>query len=188
MAEDILTKEYFTLVDIVKEFDKNLITVKGWGVTLSLAALGFGFQYQHYGLFLVASVSGLAFWTIEGVMKQHQMRYYLRMREIEVLSAERTSEGEKAKQLPRLPFPFSAKPSKQAPIAAPQIDWFWEIAPNYFKEKETGIPPLPQRYGKIPSYGVTWVLPHVLLPHIISIVLGCVLFVLGLSHVLGMPL
>lgn len=61
MAEDALTKEYFALVDMVKEFDKSLITVKGWGVTLSLAALGFGFQYQHAGLFLVATVSGLAF-------------------------------------------------------------------------------------------------------------------------------
>jgi hypothetical protein len=40
MSEDFLAKEYFALEDIVKDFDKRLFTVKGWGVTLSLAALG----------------------------------------------------------------------------------------------------------------------------------------------------
>ena len=64
---------------------KNLLTVKGWGVTLALAALAWGFKDGHFGLFLVAMLSGLSFWLIEGTMKQHQMRYYLRMREIEVL-------------------------------------------------------------------------------------------------------
>jgi len=30
---EALSKEYFALLDIVKEFDKNLLTVKGWGAT-----------------------------------------------------------------------------------------------------------------------------------------------------------
>jgi hypothetical protein len=53
------------------------MTVKGWGVTMSLLALAWGFQHQHYGLFLVAALSGLAFWLLEGVVKQHQMRFYM---------------------------------------------------------------------------------------------------------------
>jgi len=81
-----LNAEYYKLVGIVSDFDKNLLTVKGWGVTLGLAALAWGFQNQHYGLFLIATIAGLAFWMIEAVMKRHQMRYYVRMREIEVIS------------------------------------------------------------------------------------------------------
>jgi hypothetical protein len=32
-----------SLTDIVKDFDQRLLTIKGWGVTLSLASLGLGF-------------------------------------------------------------------------------------------------------------------------------------------------
>jgi hypothetical protein len=81
--EGALLKEYFEILKIVGEFDGRLMTVKG--VTLSLVALAWGFQYGHYGRLLVAAVSGLGVWLIEGAMKPHQMPYYLRMREIEVL-------------------------------------------------------------------------------------------------------
>jgi hypothetical protein len=67
------------------------LTVKGWGVMLNLAGLAWAFQNSHYGLFLVAALSGCGFWLIEGIMKPHQMRYYLRMWEIEVLQYERST-------------------------------------------------------------------------------------------------
>lgn len=41
---DDLHTEYTKLLDIVNGFDQRLLTVKGWGVTLSLASLGLGFQ------------------------------------------------------------------------------------------------------------------------------------------------
>lgn len=34
-----LSTEYYKLFEIVNEFDKRLLTVKGWGVTVSLLAL-----------------------------------------------------------------------------------------------------------------------------------------------------
>ena len=64
--EEALLREYYEILKIVGDFDGRLLTVKGWGVTLSLAALSLGFQQSHYGLFLVASLSGLGFWLIEG--------------------------------------------------------------------------------------------------------------------------
>lgn len=39
MDEDAILKEYYEIYKTVNEFDKNLLTVKGWGVTLALAAL-----------------------------------------------------------------------------------------------------------------------------------------------------
>src|SRR5271155_3758715 len=85
---DDLQAEYAQLVDIVSAFDQRLLTIKGWGVTLSLASLGLGFQQNHYGLFLVAAVSGLAFWLVQATTKMHQMRYYPRMGDIEFISYE----------------------------------------------------------------------------------------------------
>lgn len=58
---DDLQAEYAKLTEIVSAFDQRLLTIKGWGVTLGLASLGLDFQQEHYGLFLVAAVSGLAF-------------------------------------------------------------------------------------------------------------------------------
>jgi hypothetical protein len=72
--DEALRKEHYEILNIVGEFDTRLLTVKGWGVTLSFAALGWGFQYAHYGPFVVAALSGFGFWPIEGLMKQHQMR------------------------------------------------------------------------------------------------------------------
>ncbi len=48
---DDLLSEYYRLVDLVVGFDQRLLTIKGWGVTLSLASIGFGFQQSHDGLF-----------------------------------------------------------------------------------------------------------------------------------------
>src|ERR1035437_642470 len=118
--EGALLKEYYEILKIVGEFDGRLMTVKGWGVTLSLAALGLGFQYGRYGLFLVASLSGLGFWLIEGVMKRHQMRYYLRMREIEVLQYQRMT------------------PDDVKIFSSPRIDSSWSFAGGLYEGKLKG--------------------------------------------------
>lgn len=165
MSDDPFLKEYYALLDTVKDYDQRSMTIKGWGVTLSLAALGFGFQYQHYGLFLVSAVSGIAFWFIEGLMKRYQMRYYVRMREIEVIRANGT------------------KPS------SPQIDWSWTIAHKILSGQIEGAPPPPERYeGKL-FYPVAWLSLNVAFPHVIGFGLGSLLFLLGLLGLLNkMPL
>src|SRR5918995_4057094 len=138
-SEEQLLREYYEIFHTVDEFDKRLITVKGWGVTLSLAALAWGFQYAHYGLFLVAALSGLTFWLIEGVMKRHQMRYYLRMREIEVLQYKHAS-SENARAL-----------------TSPRIDSSWSHAGWLYsgKDKEFSYPPT-EIEGPRNTYRLAW--------------------------------
>ena len=166
-----LNTEYYKLVSVVSDFDKNLLTVKGWGVTLGLAALAWGFQNQHYGLFLIAAISGLAFWMIEAVMKRHQMRYYIRMREIEVIS-----------------FALSAvKLPDGSSVSTPQIDWSWARATLPF---ESGVelwrPPAISQLKT--SYGLSWFLPHIFFPHLVTVAAGGLLFILGAARILKMPL
>ncbi len=167
-----LSTEYYKLFETVNEFDKRLLTVKGWGVTVSLLALAWGFQDQHYGLFLVAAISGAAFWLLEAVVKQHQMNYYVRMREIEVINF----------QLSSVHLPEGSEAS------SPQIDWSWDNAKEYFEGSRTDPLPAPKRRGKRTSYLLSWILPHVSFPHVVSVIAGAVLFGLGVSGSLGMPL
>jgi uncharacterized membrane protein len=165
--EEALRKEYYEILKIVGEFDGRLMTVKGWGVTLSLAALGWGFQYDHYGLFLVAALSGLGFWLIEGAMKRHQMRYYLRMREIEVLQYQQLL-GEDAKA-----------------FSSPRIDSSWSYAGALYEGKQkSDYRPVRVR-GPRKSYRFAWFFPHVFLPHLVSVLAGLVLLLYGIRGSLG---
>jgi hypothetical protein len=165
--DEALRKEYYEILKIVGDFDSRLLTVKGWGVTLSLAALGWGFQYGHYGLFVVAALSGFGFWLIEGVMKRHQMRYYLRMREIEVLLYQSASVDGKA-------------------LSSPRTDSSWSHADALYKGKTTTAvcQPAPVR-GPRKSYCFAWFFPHVFLPHLVSVLAGLVLFLCGIYGSLG---
>jgi len=143
--QELLTQEYYKVFDVINDFDKRLMTVKGWGVTLSLSALAWGFQEGKAGLFLVAALSGLAFWLIEGTMKRHQMRYYFRMQEIETLSEQ----------------------SVISEAYLPKIHYSWINAKQKSEKKLV--------------YLFVWLLPHVLLPHIVSVVAGITFFNLAVS-------
>jgi hypothetical protein len=191
LRED-LSKEYYATLDVVSNYDNWLLIVKGWSVTLSLAALGLGFQQQHYALFFLAAVTGAAFWYLDGLMKGYQYRYYVRMREIEyaaylinrvVLGGEYGVRG----------------------ISAPRIDMTWDFT-GFPVDEDTGKPlPLPRpwwrrvfRPKEKPKYRGDWRgdeperrlpqkihrdlrrrfwLTNVALPHAVAVVVGLGLFI-----------
>jgi hypothetical protein len=173
---DDLRAEYFALADLVTSFDQRLLTIKGWGVTLSLATLAAGFQQGHYGLFLVAALSGLAFWIVEGTTKLHQMRYYPRMGDIEVAM-----------------YDLYRAETPSGPVSSPLIDWSWYTAKRRLRGGPAkGDPRVPvrwpdenelSRFGRV-RYHPLW-FPHVVFPHLASLVAGASLFVIGLLGYLG---
>jgi hypothetical protein len=61
-------------------------------------------------------------------------------------------------------------------FSAPRIDWSWAQASKIFggEIKESSVAPKP--YGPTRAYAYAWLLPHVALPHIITLVIGLVLF------------
>ena len=163
-----LSTEYFALVDLVAGFDARLLVVKGWSVTLSLAGLGLGFQQGHYALFALASLSAAGFWLIDAIMKRHQMRYYARMRDIEVAAA----------QLNLVELDGRRESS-------PRIDWYWSYAgqtPDWRHD-----PPERHSSAQIATRLRTapW-MPHVLLPHGVAVVLGAALFLLAWLDTAGL--
>ncbi len=169
-SSDALLREYYALLDVVRDFDRNLLTVKGWGATVSLAGLAAAFQAKNSAAFLIACVSGVAFWAIEAAMKRHQMQYYPRMREIEAVRF-RQSEWL---------------------TSTPQIDWSWSHAPEFLRN--SGLIQEPRREPRaIDHYSggvwrawIFWLPPHVSMPHAISVVAGAVFFWAGVTGKLAL--
>jgi hypothetical protein len=168
LRKDLMT-EYFKVYDAVTEYDKRLLTVKGWGVTLSLAAIAWGFEKNHSGLFLVAALSGAGFWAIEAVFKRYQMRFYVRMRDIEVTCFDL----------------FAEAGSPKVKVSSPLISWSWFVAPEYYCGHLSGPLPPPARLQSMPKYNLTWSYAGVAFPHVISVVAGVALFLLCQYDYLG---
>jgi hypothetical protein len=59
LRQDLL-QEYYAILEVVSGFDQRVMTIKGWSVTLSLTALGLGFQQGHYALFALGAVTAWA--------------------------------------------------------------------------------------------------------------------------------
>ena len=180
LLRDDLSKEYYAILGVVSSYDGWLLIVKGWSVTLSLAALGLGFQQRHFALFALAAVTGAAFWYIDGLMKGYQYRYYVRMREIQytaylinrvVVGGEY---GQRAISAPRIDmtWPFTGYPGEPQPgnggeagePAADEGDW---RADEPWRRT-------PQEISKFLRH--RFALPNVWLPHALAVVLGLALF------------
>jgi hypothetical protein len=206
LRED-LTKEYYALLDVVSNYDGWLLIVKGWSVTLSLAALGLGFQQRHYALFFLAAVTGAAFWLLDGLMKGFQYRYYVRMREIEYT----------AYLINRVPLNglWDDKKISAKEISAPRIDMTWGFK-GYPVDKKGNPLPLPPStwWGRLLGFPqrprtsddpgaetledyranepwrrkpqeIYWAMRHrygwgnVMLPHVLAVVLGLLFFIIA---------
>lgn len=167
LRQDLGT-EYYAIMKVVSEFDGRLMIIKGWSVTLSLAGLGLGFQQGHYALFALAAGTALAFWFIDGLMKRQQMRYYSRMRDIEVAA-----------------FHLNHLAISDQTVSAPRVDWYWGFdgrGKDYRADTPESRTPdeLRTMLGLAPWMG------HVLLPHAVAVVLGVVLFIGAVTNVPGL--
>lgn len=170
LRED-LQKEYYAILDVVTGFDQRLMTIKGWSVTLSLAALGLGFQQGHYALFALAAVTALGFWYIDVTTKRWQLRFYPRMRDIEVaaynLNHVALNEIDPHHEEFQVPL---------GNVSAPRIDMYWAYPKADKPDWRTDIP-----WRRTPAEihqmmrRPFW-MPPVMLPHVVAIVLGLLLF------------
>lgn len=166
LRED-LGREYEAIMKVVSEFDGRLMIVKGWSVTLSLAALGIGFEKGHSSLFLLAAATALGFWFIDALMKRHQMRYYSRMRDIEVAG-----------------FHLNHLVLNGQVVSTPKVDWWWGFT-GQGGEFKSDVPVRrdPDNVRTMLSRA-PW-LANVFLPHAVAVALGLTLFILAIAKAPG---
>lgn len=170
LRED-LAREYYAIVELVAGADGRQMIVKGWSVTLSLTALGLGFQQQHYALFALGAFTAGAFWFLDGLMKGHQVRHYSRMRDIEVAAYELNTV-----ELPELGI-----------VSAPRIDMTWgfrgkEGDPDWRSDRPERR--TPERIRRLMR--LRFVLPNVMFPHVVAVILGAALFVAAATASFGL--
>ena len=169
VLRDDLRAEYALIAKAVADADGRFLTIKGWSVTLSLAGLGLGFQQGHYALFGLAALSGLGFWAIDALLKRDQLRYYSRMRDLEVASY----------RLNRVALDGLGE------FSSPRVDEGW----GYLGEPDDPRlePPLRRAPAQIRTMlHRAWFMPRTLLPHAIAVVVGAVLFVLAATGARGL--
>ena len=159
-----LQKEYFAILEVVSQYDGRFMLVKGWSVTLSLASLGLGFQQRHYSLFALGAITALSFWYLDALLKGHQMRYYSRMRDIEVASHALNNV-----QLRDL-----------SEVSAPRIDSYWEFT-GKGPDSRNFAPTRRSAKSIRRQLWMKYLFPHVMLPHVVAVILGFSFFVAARS-------
>ena len=209
LRED-LSKEYYAILDLVSNYDGWLLIVKGWSVTLSLAALGLGFQQRHFALFALAAVTAASFWYLDGLMKGFQFRYYVRMREIEYTSylINRVSlggeYGDKKISAPRIDMTWGFKGYRGQPEPGGDEDSdepepghdedAEQTKPGYEDDVEDSAPghdwraDTPWRRSPQKIYrSLRWRFwfSNVALPHAVAVLLGSALFIAAVLHAPG---
>ena len=79
----LLAQEYQQLQTAWRETGARMVTIKAWSVTFSAAGLGLAYSQAAPAFFLIASLSALVFWLIEGIIKSHQRAFVDRITQIE---------------------------------------------------------------------------------------------------------
>ena len=79
----LFKEEYLHIQSTIEDFDGRMLTIKAWSVSFSLAALGGAFAAHASEIFLIAALSALMFWLIEGFWKTFQVAYYDRSGKLE---------------------------------------------------------------------------------------------------------
>ncbi|MCU1433309.1 MAG: hypothetical protein JWR71_34 [Pseudarthrobacter sp.] len=145
LRED-LGREYEGIMKVVSEFDGRLMIVKGWSVP---------------------AASALGFWFIDALMKRHQMRYYSRMRDIEVAG-----------------FHLNHLVLNGQVVSTPKVDWWWGFT-GQGGEFKSDVPVRrdPENVRTMLSRA-PW-LANVFLPHAVAVALGLTLFILAIAKAPG---
>ena len=134
-----------------------------------MAALGLGFQQQHYALFGLAALTALGFWFLDVLVKTFQVRYYPRMRDIEYVASKLNS------------FTLAGL----GEVSSPRIDMYWSYQGGSASEDWRGDEP--ERMSAEMVHTMVrvkpWFLPQVLLPHWVAVVVGAGLFVASAANV-----
>ncbi len=79
---DLLKDEYIMLQNFYEDIDSKGLTVKGWAITVALAASGTGLLYRKE-VFMLGFFAALVFWYLEAYWRGLSHFFSARIQEIE---------------------------------------------------------------------------------------------------------
>lgn len=68
-GSDLAVREYLHLSGIIESYDGKILTIKSWGVTVSLALMGTAAVRHSRMLLLISSLSALCFLVLEALFR-----------------------------------------------------------------------------------------------------------------------
>jgi hypothetical protein len=80
---DLLKDEYIMLQNFYEDIDSKGLTVKGWAITVALAAIGTGLLYRRE-VFLIGLFAALVFWYLEAYWRGLSHFFSARIQAIEL--------------------------------------------------------------------------------------------------------
>lgn len=80
---DLLKEEYLFLEKLYEDTDGKAHTIKGWSITVAIAAIGTGILNTNKIAFLLGIVSSVVFWLLEGYWRSFTHYYAKRIQQIE---------------------------------------------------------------------------------------------------------
>jgi lipoprotein-anchoring transpeptidase ErfK/SrfK len=136
---DLLQAEYFKLQDFVEKFDERALQIKGWSITVSLAAIVAAYSTDKAEIvanrpiiLAIAAISAAAFWSVEFIWKSFQWTFFHRIEAIEA----------------------ALRNGTEAQLAPLQIRYTWH---HHFKKE------LRYSFGKRKMFKPSIALPHVII-------------------------
>jgi hypothetical protein len=79
---ELLKDEYIMLQQFYEEIDSKGLTIKGWSITVALAAIGTGILYRRE-ILLIGFLSALVFWYLEAHWRGLSHFFSTRIKQIE---------------------------------------------------------------------------------------------------------
>lgn len=89
---ELLKDEYIQLQNFYEDVDKRALTIKGWNVTIAIAAIGAGFLVSPH-LWFIAALASIVFWYLEAFWRAYHFFLSTRIKEIEKSIREDTWEN-----------------------------------------------------------------------------------------------
>jgi hypothetical protein len=161
---DFLLEEYKELIKIINNFDDRILIIKSWSISFTLATLAVAVQKKNSVIILLDILASFCFWILEAETKYHQIRYYYRMRDIEVLNSTGNNTPLKVSGIN-----VNKANNELRNKNALRIDWSWEKPSEHFASEI-------KRREEIKWYEVYGYI-HIMIPHIL-VILFCVAWIL----------
>lgn len=103
---ELLKQEMACLQDSIRTYDSNLLTIKGWAITIFSAFVFFSAQAKRPAYLVFCAASVMLFWLVDALFKELQMVFIHRYNRIEhFIQSQEFAEAVVGRSFKKFPVP-----------------------------------------------------------------------------------